>query len=972
MKINQYVKKSLSHQFIALMGTFIGIFVIGSIVLLLTLRSLIQSYTAENELLEKKERIAQEIETIYNRSFFDARGYLAYGNLTLKENALAQEEKIRKLEKQFAKIANRNEDRLFLNSIYEFTDYYFVDTLPRIFQLHEINDKEGVIQLGNKQATSRVNHFQEVLQSYAIKLDNDVENNFQKLLITQTYVQIVFVIFILLILLVLLRIIRLMLNRIGHPLTQFVKAANDMSEGKDTIIPTKMNIERMDEIGILSTAFQRMVEKVQEKEQDLLSHNEELKAQQDELRSQQRELEETLETLRENEIKLSNRNKLINNISNSLNKQEVLDSIVENTCKIIDADRGMIAMISDQIYAGFGISDKGMLQFFTHWDNGLNRRLQSKKKPICLKREMKPEENGFYSGTFYSYDLYIPILSSDNGVMALMVFSRYSAPFLHENMDEYEALAKSIGISLEKINLYEKSEDERKLNQDILNTVHEGIQLINKNKSIVQVNEQLNELFGLAKGDRQLVGLKWEEWTTLLRSQVEDDMNLFQFLENAISSEHTISQDEQSFIYRKKENNQVIKIYCEDLYHGDKKFGKVIVYRDITKEFEVDQMKSEFVSTVSHELRTPLASILGFTELMMNRDLKKDKQNKYLKTILNETKRLTALINDFLDVQRMESGKQTYEKKFFELVPILEKVIEMQKVNTENHKITLKCSVSDSPYILGDKMKIEQVFTNLISNAIKYSPDGGKVEICIDKNQKQIEVAVKDQGLGIPDDAFTHLFTKFYRVDNTDRRKIGGTGLGLAIVHEIMKAHGGDIRVESDLGEGSIFTVVFPVYEGKEEAFLEDERVGNIGRGYHIMVIEDDTSLAQLIIQELRESGFHAENFKNGRDALLAIEKETPDAIVLDILLEKGDLDGWEVMEMIKKSERFKDIPIIISSALEEKEKGLSLGANDYLIKPYKQSQLSKAIMQTLLNMGKMGQILVPDTNERNRFKPEE
>lgn len=965
MKIKQYVKKSLSQQFIALMGTFIGIFVIGAIVLLLTLRSLIQSYTAENELLEKKEHIAQEMETIYNRSFFDARGYLAYGNPTLKESALAQEEQIRKLEKQFAKIANRNEDRLFLNSIYEFTDYYYVDTLPRIFQLHESNDKEGVIQLGNKQATSRVNHFQEILQSYALKLDNDVENNFKNLLMMQTYSQIVFVIFILLILLVLLRIIRLMLNRIGQPLTQFVKAANDMSEGKETIIKTNMNVDRMDEIGVLSTAFQRMVEKVQEKEQDLLSHNEELKAQQDELKTQQRELEDTLGTLRENESKLSNRNKLINSISNSLKKQEVLDSIVENTCKIIDADRGMITMISDHVFSGYGISEKGIVQFFNHWENGLNQRLLSKKKPICLKRQMKPEENGFHSGTFYSYDLYIPILSSDNEVLALMVYSRYSSPFLHENMEEYEALAKSIGISLEKINLYEKSEDERRLNQDILNTVHEGIQLIDQSKSIVKVNDQLNELFGLPKGDSKLVGLKWEEWTCLLRSQVEDDLELLQFLENAISRNSLKLEDEQSFIYRKKENNQVIKIYCEDLFHRDNKFGTVIVHRDITKEFEVDQMKSEFVSTVSHELRTPLASILGFTELILNRDLKKDRQTKYLKTILNETKRLTALINDFLDVQRMESGKQTYEKKFFELLPILEKVIDMQKINLKKHEITLTCNVPDSPYILGDKVKIGQVFTNLISNAIKYSPNGGKVEIFIDKNKNHIEVAVKDQGLGIPHDAFAHLFTKFYRVDNSDRRKIGGTGLGLALVHEIMKAHGGDIKVESDYGVGSTFTVVFPEYEGKEEALLEDEKGKNIGKGYHIMVIEDDISLAQLIIQELRESGFHAVNFKSGRDALQALEKDTPDAIVLDILLEKGDMDGWEVMEIMKKVERYKNIPIIISSALDEKEKGLSLGANDYLIKPYKQSQLSTAIMQTLLNIGKMGQILVPEKNEK-------
>ncbi len=161
-----------------------------------------------------------------------------------------------------------------------------------------------------------------------------------------------------------------------------------------------------------------------------------------------------------------------------------------------------------------------------------------------------------------------------------------------------------------------------------------------------------------------------------------------------------------------------------------------------------------------------------------------------MQTIYNEAKRLTALINDFLDIQRMESGKQTYEKKFIDITSILQNVIELQEVNTSLHRINLSVELEET-IILGDRNKIEQVFTNLLSNAIKYSPNGGNILIRIYGTKDMVAIDVKDDGLGIPEDALPYLFQQFYRVDNSDRRRIGGTGLGLSIVQEIVKAHDG-------------------------------------------------------------------------------------------------------------------------------------------------------------------------------------
>ncbi|MFO1444285.1 response regulator [Bacillus sp. Bva_UNVM-123] len=291
-------------------------------------------------------------------------------------------------------------------------------------------------------------------------------------------------------------------------------------------------------------------------------------------------------------------------------------------------------------------------------------------------------------------------------------------------------------------------------------------------------------------------------------------------------------------------------------------------------------------------------------------------------------------------------------------MPVIEKVIDNLQIQSRNHRIELT-QASSNDLVLGERSKLEHVFTNLINNAIKYSPAGGKIHIHMYRKDDKLLVDVADNGLGIPADALNKIFTKFFRVDNSDRRTIGGTGLGLAIVKEMMKAHDGDIIVHSEYGKGSTFTLAFPAVEG--ELQLTSENLPTLqDMEYSVMLIEDDQSLSELIHNELSESGFKVVRFEKGEQALKFIETSTPDAIVLDIMLEE-ELDGWHIMKTLKESERLKNIPVIISTALDEKEKGISLGANDYLIKPYNPSQLSRALMQTLLKIGKVGQILVPE-----------
>jgi PAS domain S-box-containing protein len=234
------------------------------------------------------------------------------------------------------------------------------------------------------------------------------------------------------------------------------------------------------------------------------------------------------------------------------------------------------------------------------------------------------------------------------------------------------------------------------------------------------------------------------------------------------------------------------------------------VQSDITQRKEVEQLKNDLVATVSHELRTPLTSLRGFAELMLQRDFSIPKQRQFLSIIHNEAVRLTALINDFLDIQRIESGRQTYDFAYTELAPLLEETLAVFTRSESAH--TLHTAILETMVLASiDVDRIRQVLTNLLSNAIKYSPQGGEITLGMRREGDEVVVWVSDQGMGIPSEVIPRLFNKFFRVDCKETRSINGTGLGLALVKAIIDAHGGRVWVESTLGVGSTFFFTLPI-----------------------------------------------------------------------------------------------------------------------------------------------------------------
>jgi signal transduction histidine kinase/CheY-like chemotaxis protein len=394
--------------------------------------------------------------------------------------------------------------------------------------------------------------------------------------------------------------------------------------------------------------------------------------------------------------------------------------------------------------------------------------------------------------------------------------------------------------------------------------------------------------------------------------------------------------------------------------------GRIIVVREITAELEAERLKSEIsgerdaarlkselVATVSHELRTPLTSVLGFAELMMHHEIDEQTRQRYLQTIHAEAQRLTRLIDDFLDLEKIEAGRFTLALESFELTEILKHEVELFTMQSTNHR--LEMDLPDEPLsMVGDRNRISQVIANLLSNAIKYSPAGGAVLITATSARGFARVCVSDVGLGIPAGQQAQVFTKFFRADSSDTREIGGTGLGLALCQEIVAAHSGRMGFESTEGLGSTFWFELPTA-------WRDSSAGGRAR---VLVIEDDSALATLLAECLALDDLEVESVPTGELGLERARAHPPAVICLDIGL-AGALDGWEVLGRLRADISTEHVPVVVCSGEDGRAMAETLGAADFVAKPFTSDQLRDAV--TRLVAAERSSVLVVDDDHAMR-----
>lgn len=344
--------------------------------------------------------------------------------------------------------------------------------------------------------------------------------------------------------------------------------------------------------------------------------------------------------------------------------------------------------------------------------------------------------------------------------------------------------------------------------------------------------------------------------------------------------------------------------------------GGVLSIRDITERRELDRMKSEFVATVSHELRTPLTSIRGALGLVSGGYFGQlaEKGQRMLEIALNNTDRLVRLINDILDMERIESGAVPMNYAKVNAGELVLGATDAMRPLAEKQQLKLLAACEDV-FISADADRIMQVLTNLIGNAIKFSDPGAVVNVEVTGIGEDAVFKIRDHGRGIPSDKLDSIFERFQQVDSSDAREKGGTGLGLPICRSIVSRHGGRIWVESTVGEGSTFAFSIPGIPPPASAGNDPQAMGGVSEVRpRVLVCEDDEQTLEVIASMLDTAGYEAVPVRSGEEAVAYATGSLPDAVLLDIML--PGMSGWQTLEALQQNPATSQIPIIVLSGL--------------------------------------------------------
>lgn len=396
---------------------------------------------------------------------------------------------------------------------------------------------------------------------------------------------------------------------------------------------------------------------------------------------------------------------------------------------------------------------------------------------------------------------------------------------------------------------------------------------------------------------------------------------------------------------------------------------------------ELDRLKTDFLSTVSHELRTPLTSVLGFAKIIqkktegvlfplvpqedkkVQRTLRQVKDN--LGIIIAEGERLTSLINDVLDIAKMEAGKVEWKMERASLEEIIRQGIGSVSSLFTQKGLRLACEIDEGlPGVICDRDRVIQVIINLLSNALKFT-EKGKVVCRARQDDGGVTVSISDQGVGISREDQEKVFDKFLQIGDTLTDKPVGTGLGLPICKEIIEHHGGMIWVESEPGRGSIFSFTLPVQEGgapvgrvremgleKLMKDLQDHALGqeiSPGKDKAILVVDDEANIRQYLKQELEGLGYRVSEARDGLEAIHEAKESRPDLIILDVMMPR--MSGFDAAAVLKNDPATMDIPIVILSIVEDRARGYRVGVDRYFTKPINMDEL-QAEVEKLVSLG--------------------
>ncbi len=532
--------------------------------------------------------------------------------------------------------------------------------------------------------------------------------------------------------------------------------------------------------------------------------------------------------------------------------------------------------------------------------------------------------------------------------------------------DDFITLIKIAGeifvSALERRNFDSALRQSESRYQELFNCVVDGLGIVDENELIVMCNPAFGKILEV-ENHCELIGRSILDF-------IPENFHDFILAQTEIRRQNRSSQYEVDIITAKNNRRVVLASISPRFDETGKYTGTFGNFVDFTERRNMEEQlqaakdaaesasraKSSFLANMSHELRTPLNSIIGFADLLEqeNRNTISQEHLEYIRIIAQSGHHLMDLINDILDLAKIEAGKSVLEIAEVNLGQLVRDSIKTVQGMARSAEVRLGCDANQDCRVMADAKKLKQILYNLLSNAIKFTPAQGSVQLSLEEQGQEYIICVSDTGIGIKKEDQELIFGEFQQVDHSLARKFQGTGLGLSLSRNLVEMHGGRIWVESEPGQGSNFFIALPVGQiisSKQEKTENDSVENKNGSSINILVIDDEEFNLRLIRSALQKHDFSIMTATSAMEGIEFAQKYGPDIILLDIQL--PDMNGLDALDRLKANKNTTDIPVIAVTGQampEDRERFLVAGFSDYISKPIDIKELPLKIKDTVIN----------------------